>query len=787
MWAWFLKLIGVSPDVLAHLERAELAWQRPTILWLGLAFLVPAAWLIHRRQATHLPTVSPQWRSILTATRVLTLLMLIAILAGPYLKIDHRYERKPILAVLFDRSQSMNLPAGPFESEDERSLVVAALGDTIAADSIDGKTRADIAHCAYTMAQTSWTKELADRFELRYYALGRDAVPLQAPNAGTASMTEEPATQIGSAIEHVIDAAAGQPVSAIVILSDGQSTGGLSPTKAIATAGRSRTSLFTVPIGSRRRLQDVSIIDVYTSSEVAIGDTVRVAVTIESHGFDERSTTVELREGEKTLDVKELTLSSAEQQQLELVFVADEPGLHYLNVFIPSFSEEPEMLRSNNIGVAIVRVSEDKLKLLLIDGLPRWDFRFLKNAVRRDHGLTGATANDVDILLEAEWRRLPTAEQHAARQQAIDALDDYHTVVVGDVSPELLDTEFQQRLIEAVTSDGLGLIVAAGPNDMPHAFDEQFQDLLPVHLQPTTAGVEAPAYKPFRVEVTPGGIIHDAMRLYDDPTRNRYVWSRMPAFYWAAAAERASPAASVLAWNSSIETRFGKMPLVAYHYAGEGRVAFVGTDSTWLWRQNVGDRYFYRFWGQMVRFVARRNDGETKTDSLEVRPLRAHPGEKAEVELYAYHADGSPRTGGRIEITATGPDHTHRVELTSDVASEGRYVGRYTPEGIGEHRLVYQSSPTAQPIEARLEVMPSSVELRDPNVNRPYLDNLAQATGGKLLELNELGDIPTLVSGESQTVEIYREATIWDNWLMLLLLVLVYSFDVGIRRSMGLS
>jgi hypothetical protein len=31
------------------------------------------------------------------------------------------------------------------------------------------------------------------------------------------------------------------------------------------------------------------------------------------------------------------------------------------------------------------------------------------------------------------------------------------------------------------------------------------------------------------------------------------------------------------------------------------------------------------------------------------------------------------------------------------------------------------------------------------------------------------------------------QATIWDNWLLLVVLVVVYSIDVGIRRLMGLS
>ena len=59
---------------------------------------------------------------------------------------------------------------------------------------------------------------------------------------------------------------------------------------------------------------------------------------------------------------------------------ADTPAL---TVTIPPLPEEPESLRSNNTDVAFVRVSDEKLKVLLIDGLPRWDFRFLKNAMRR--------------------------------------------------------------------------------------------------------------------------------------------------------------------------------------------------------------------------------------------------------------------------------------------------------------------------------------------------------------------------------------------------------------------
>ena len=37
---------------------------------------------------------------------------------------------------------------------------------------------------------------------------------------------------------------------------------------------------------------------------------------------------------------------------------------------------------------------------------------------------------------------------------------------------------------------------------------------------------------------------------------------------------------------------------------GTGKVLFMGTDSAWRWREGVEDRYHYRFWGQVARWMA---------------------------------------------------------------------------------------------------------------------------------------------------------------------------------------
>jgi hypothetical protein len=288
------------------------------------------------------------------------------------------------------------------------------------------------------------------------------------------------------------------------------------------------------------------------------------------------------------------------------------------------------------------------------------------------------------------------------------------------------------------------------------------------------------------MELAPEGSIHEAMRFYDEPGRNQNAWSNLPRYFWAAATERPAPGATVLAWNP-IPGAYGKLPLIAQHYAGKGKVMFVGTDSTWLWRQNVGDRFFYKFWGQAIRYVARRDAATEKKSWIEVRPVRAQPGEQAQVELMAFAEDGAPRTDPTLRVQVAGNNQAASVEMTADPAVKGRYLGKYVPEKQGEYVFTFAPGGKAEPAEARLRVSVAPEELRQPNVNRTALEQMAAASGGKLVELPELATINEYLQGDSKFTELHRETSLWDNGLFLGLLIFLYCLDVGLRRLLGLS
>jgi hypothetical protein len=797
---WLLKTLGVGDDLLARLDQATLAVQRPGLLWVGLALLVPISFFIIRRQQRNLATIAPGLRIALSATRIGVLTALVVVLAGPYLKIDYQIDRRPVVALVFDHSQSMQLPAGPFDGAGESAKIAQAAGYHVSPGESDAETtkalnqigRAKLAQAVVQANAKTLTEPLAAKFDVRYYAFSREPQALgvdpahpqfpDPPNPGG------PSTHLGDAIGRVLDDAAGRQVAGLFLFSDGQNTGGRSPSEAAGAAARAGAPVFAVPAGSSARQSDVAIVDVFTSGLVSVGDTARIAVTLESQGFDNRPIKVELRDGETVIDTEDVTLRGGEQQKVELTFEAKEPGAKYLTVRVPPLPEEPEHLKPNNTDIAFVRVSDERLKVLFLEGQPRWDFRFLKNAMRRDNGIGGRAEKDQpDIVLESELRRQPAEARSKALPATVDQLAEYHTVILGDASPELITPAFAANLAEAVRERGLGLIVAAGSQHTPHDSDAKLKELLPVKLRPSVSGLDAPVYRPFKLELSPDGSIHEVMRLYDDPGKNQNAWRQMPAYYWCAAVERPAPAAAVLAWNPSVEGRFGKLPLIAYHYAGRGRVLFVGTDATYLWRQNVGDRFFYKFWGQGVRFVARRDDAKAKQSWIEVRPVRAQPGEEAQVELMAFAADGSPRIDPMLNVQVAGEGVAKSLEVVADPSTKGRYLGKLTLERAGDYRLSFDPGGGAKAAEARIRVMIAPEELRHPAVNRPALELLASATNGKLVELTDLASIPPTLKGESKLTQVHREASLWDNWLTLVIVMFVYSLDVALRRLAGLS
>lgn len=816
MLEFFLKIIGVGESITSKLEHAELHWSRYQLLIIGLILLAPAAWFITTRHKKNLPHITSGPRRALSVCRVAVLMLLVIVLGGPYVSVDEKLEQRSVVAFVVDESASMHLPAGPFKGErlewvGKRTGVLPESyrrekGDPPLSPStrerINKFTRLNLIDKLIEVEQKRMLPNLGDRFDVRFYRVAADVRRLKADDEDEKDESSvenevkinDQSTSLGAALDRIVEDAAGQPIAGIVLLSDGRSNAGPNPMEIVRRHQGSRIArgpdaksiapIFAIPAGSEIAALDIELIDVLAPNQLAKNDTATIVATVGSRGFNDQTVKITLVKKGESIDEQTVKLADGQRQQVQLRFKAESIGAQMLNVHVQPLDEE--QIHDNNDDTVVINVDSDKQKVLYLEGNPRWDFRFLDHALRRDSGLETTIVMESQLIADGTTtEQLPIVAKLPVDSEG---WAEYKLVILGDISMDMLPWKYQEQLIKAIDENGVGLVVQAGPSHMPHVFaNRPLIDALPVKPRRNTkpnednlSGLFAPAFKPFNMRITATGSIHSAFSLYQNAQKNRGVWSRMPGFYWCADITELKPGATMLA---DVETTLGKIPLIAEHHYGKGRVLFIGTDSTYRWRRNIGSHFFYRFWGQAVRHVARGKQRGGDESWIEVHPKNVALDEPVIVKLYAVDADKKALTVPQVNVRITHGEDVEEIQLAK-TDQDGQYRGQWQSEIPGQFTFIYDAAK--EPIKADVQVMGTSRELRRPIVDRDALGTLADASGGELIEIEQLDELPQRLKGETATIERHHEATIWDNWLTMLLLVGFYCTDVGIRRLMGL-
>jgi hypothetical protein len=793
--AWLARSLGIGHEMASRIDRAEWQWERPGVLVVGLLLLVPAGWWIVRRHRERMPWLSRRARRALDVCRIAVLALLVFVLAGPRLTLDERIERRPVVAIIVDTSDSMDLPVGRLPAEtvaetataaglplpaDDDAASLAATADRLASLS----RRALVDAVLATQSETT-VRQLADRFEVRRYEVARRPVRVL-EEGDTAELGPREAenrdqrfdTALGAALQLAMDDASDRALAAIVLLSDGRSTTGIDPLEAVrratdAAGGRPRAPVYAVPVGSPEPPADIAVGDVLAAPQVALGDTVSITAMLETSGFDGREVPVELRDAEGTVRATQRITLRGPRQRIVLPWQAETTGTHVLTVV--AAVEPDEVTAENNAAAVPIEVSARRVRVLVVDHAPRWDLRFIDHAIRRDTGFDPVIVLTADDGAGDAGDRLPRSADDWAR---------HDLVMLGDVPVALLDADRQRALVEAVTRRGVGVLFQPGADHLPREYrGSPLEAIMPVEFPADAAVVvEAADSRPFRMLVTARGAMHAAFALGADASRNRARWNAMPSFFRAAAVRVPRPAATVLA---EVELPGGRerMPLVVEAPAGAGRVAWVGTDETFRWRRNVGDAFFWRFWGQILRGVARRDDRPVDTSWLAVSPARCEPGSPIVVEVNLVDDAGRPATDDRLEVVVSGAAEG-RVVLRP-AGRPGLYAGSYVPDATGRHVIVHGAGEGA--LTAEFVVAEPVRERARPDVDRDGLESLADVSGGALVEVAGVATLPYRITAETVETGLVLEDDMWDTWPVLALLVGLYCIDIGIRRLSGSS
>ncbi|MFM7206648.1 MAG: hypothetical protein ACKO4T_08275, partial [Planctomycetaceae bacterium] len=664
---------------------------------------------------------------------------------------EYRPDEKPTVVVLHDASRSM----------DTQDVVAAAGGGTAAPQT----RRAAVG----PLAEPAMWKPLEARFQVV-------VEPVAAAPPGTATDLAEPLANVAERFA---------ALRAVVLASDGDWNKGRPPLEAAQALRLAQVPVYAVPAGSPTKLPDLDLASLDCPTMGVAGKPVRVPFTVVSSLPTERVVvaTLAASTGEKL--VKEVRLPPMATVTEWIYWTPPAVGDYTVTLSIPV--EPGEILADNNTRTAPIAIRQENLKVLVVESVPRWEYRYLRNALSRDPGV------EVSCLLfqpGLSKRGGGTQDYIQKFPSGLDELSNYDVVFLGDVGVgEGQLTDEDCRLLK-----GLVEFQASGLVFMPGWRGEQaslaataLEELCPVVIDPARPdGVASDG--PRRLVLTEAGRKSLLTKLADGGAENTAIWESLPGGQWYGPVLRAKAGSEVLAVHEDAANEYGRIPLLVTRTFGAGKVLYMATDGAWRWRKGVEDKYHYRFWGQVVRWMAyRRNMARGERMSLSFAPEQPQLGQTIALDARVAEPSGEPLSRGEVTARITAPSggvETVRFAPPGGDGEWGVFAATCTPTEPGTHEVVLACQETGDTLEASIFVQGSAEEGIGRAARPEVLAEIAQVTRGKVVRPDEIAGLVESLAALPDPPPAVRRLQLWSHPLVAASLVtLLGLFWIGRKRQ----
>jgi hypothetical protein len=724
----------------------------PLTLWIGLIglFLVATLSVISWRRSPF-----PLRTGLLEGLRFLVALAVVILLWQPEWRITIHPDTKPQIAILWDDSKSM-------------TTVDTALQDILPAKS-------------EVVSRAEWVKQfLASDLWKPLTAKGANdliTLPFATPpkESGAIAGTDLDAPLTDLLAKH-------NNLRAVVLLSDGDYNLGQTPVAAAQQFRLRGIPLFPIPVGSSVRLPDLDLLTVSAPTYGIVGENVQIPFTVRSSLDHPVRTVVRVRDESGREHSKEIVLPPNIETYDSILWHLEKEGSSTLELSISI--ADGELIATNNSRKFTIAGRPEKIRVLLIETLPRWEYRFLKNALSRDPGV------ELSCLLFQPSLGLGEGKDYlSAFPSSVEALAKYDVIFLGDVgvAKDQLTSDQCALIRGLIEQQASGLIFMPGSQGNEFSLlDTELSDLMPVVLDGThknglTESVPAP------LTLTTEGRASLLTMLGNNEEENPEIWRRLPGFYWHAPVLKAKGGAEVLAVHGNRRSSYGPIPLLVTKPAGSGKVLFIGIDSAWRWRRGVEDLYHYRFWGQVARWMSyQRNMAVGQRVRLFFNPERPEPGTTVTLNANAFDSNGAPLKDGGVAVDITSPDgRSQRIELQKNAATWGAFSGRFKVDVPGAWKIrATASGAENQALETSLLAQGMEIEKIGQPARPEVLEEMAKVSRGRMIQPAQLAKFIQEINALPAPRPLEKRIPLGSHWLIIAALVtLLGTFWIGRKLS----
>jgi hypothetical protein len=818
------KLLGMDniqwSDGDVHLDWRALppAWAL-LFIFIGIAL---AVLFIYKRERQDAGT---KVKVTLTILRTALLIWILLLLFGPMLTVDTLKEKKMVVAILVDESSSMlkKDPKAPTEAAQKRLAEVC----NVSSEEVNRLFRLEMVKKTLTNDKLKILEQIEkNKLQVKVYAFSKTARSIKPEDLPTleAKGTE---TAIGDAIRHVMSLHPSDKMAAIVLFSDGKSNAGTDPDELARELEKKKITIIPVTPGIPQPPMDIGLMEPSAVDTVLVNDVMTIDFKVSHRGFEGQDIKVKLWAYEMKSEDEDLkttpeafeeriktsrlegdtglTLEGNEKiQDARLTWKPTQKGMFELILQIDP--KEDEITKKNNYASLRVRVADKMIKVLYVDHLPRWEYRYLKNALIRDdkvlvHCLL--TSADRDFPQEHSLSAGRTAEQLKEFSEFFESLHEfprdlksllkYDVIIIGDVHPDQLGgEETQENLVKFASEFGGGIIFIAGMRFNPEAFvGTHLEKLLPV-IPTGQRSLQDPQFdKALAYALTDEGKKHGITKFSTTEEENKKLWenpeSGLPGIFWFKSVKQLKHNAFSLVDLRDVTQKGVRAPLFVWANYGRGRVFMSLTDETWRWRFLRGDQpYFFPFWKQALYWARQMRLHSEKRFHIWIEKDKYSLRETVKIYGKAYDQDFNPIPDEKLDATIIPPvGNQQPIVLRKDPnQSEKSFVGEFIPKGEG-HYIVKCGDPLDEKDQAQdhFDVVIENREEIDPVIDVVRLSQLAKITHQeKVLTLDEAKEIPNIIRGNTIPFTETKEDDIWDSPLAYIMFALLITAEWIVRK-----
>jgi uncharacterized membrane protein len=771
-----------------------------TILVLVAILLAVVGYWSYRDQSA-----SPAKRVAAGLMRALTLAFVVLLFCRPQLAIDQEIRTPSVVAVWIDNSLSMDL-RDPYKDIAMKS-VLQQVGTRIKLPAgVSRPSRWELAVDALQQAKKNWLHTLAEKQDVVLLTGSVHPMPIGAPAHNPEQLdalldelkTQKPvvdSTDVPTVISDIFRQLQGQPVSAIVLLTDGASNAGTRADVATAQARQNSTNIFAIPLGSPDEPFNLALQSLQVPENSFVRDPVAVKARLHAAGITQPTPTRvtlyrKLPDGKPGEVLKSLDVTvdpSKKDMDIEMTFKPDKA--ERIDLLARVDANPDELTAADNSVTGTTTVMDAKVRALLVEGYPRWEFRYLKNEYIREK-----TVDVSCLLLSADENFAQEGDVPITRfPETEEEMNNYDVLVIGDVDPQFFSPTQRKLIINFVGKKGGGLAWIAGSQFNPDSYKgTELEPLLPIVPDDPNSPITTPCDgSPFHMTMTPEGRDSNLFRFFDSADDNARQLSELPPLYWYKPVIGKKASGIVYANIANPANGSQPIPLLVVGQYGLGRTLFSAVCDTWRWRYYVGEPLYQSYWLQMARLLY-RNKAMNQSRQIEIAADAQTVDVGGAIHLSAVVHD--PLLVGQmpLEIPLQVIDIKNHTPLEPVILKRlanapDQFEGTFTGNQLGKFQAQVRAG--VLPIEVPpidLEVSPASREQATAAADLDALGALVNPTKGKIIPLPLAAELAKDVADRSVQSSITESEDLWNKPIALVLILAFLTIEWLIRKSSGL-